>query len=171
VWLRYEQLAERGLNQQPERPMRHVLAVYLFTFVAACASGEDARFGDTHDVIVAERNESTPVVRDRSAAHFFIAFIVDTTGRVEKGSISFIGNAPEEWRGHFCNEYLEQRYRPVRREGVARRALMIHAFDTVDRGQTASLPTANMLFDSTRTAVFGRGVAAAVEQLETRPHC
>jgi hypothetical protein len=120
---------------------------------------------------VAERNESTPVVRDRPSAHFFIAFIVDTTGRVEPRSISFIGEAPEEWRGHFCNEYMEARFRPVRRGAVARRALMIHAFDTMLPRDSASLPTAKMLFDSTRTAVFGRGAAAAVEQLRTRPHC
>jgi hypothetical protein len=151
--------------------MRHKRAVYLCALVAACSSAEDARFGDTRDVIVAERNESTPVVRDRPAAHFFVAFIVDTTGRVEKRSISFIGDAPEEWRDHFCNEYIEAHFRPVRRGGVARRALMIHAFDTMYPRDSASLPTAKMLFDSTRTAVFGRGAAAAVEQLETRPHC
>jgi hypothetical protein len=140
-------------------------------FVAACSSGEDARFGDTHDVVVAERNESAPMVREYPAAHFFMAFIVDTGGRVEQHSISFIGEAPEEIRGLRCAELMNARFRPVRRAGVARRALMIHGFDVMPAGHTASLPTAQMIFDSTRTAVFGRGAVAAIEQLKTLPHC
>ena len=151
--------------------MRHKLAVYVCAFVAACSSGEDARFGDTHNVVVAERNESAPMVREYPAAHFFIAFIVDTAGRVEQNSISFIGEAPEALRSHLCAEYTDVRFRPVRRAGIARRALMIHGFDHTPSGHTASLPPAHERFDSTRTAVFGRGAAAAVEQLKTRPHC
>lgn len=151
--------------------MRHPLAVCACALLAACSSSEAARFGDTQNVVVAERNESAPVVRERPVAHFFIAFIVDTTGRVEQRSISFIGEAPEEFRGLRCAELLDARFRPVRRAGVARRALMIHGFDFWPAGHAASLPTTNMLFDSTRAAVFGHGVDAAVEQLKTRPHC
>jgi hypothetical protein len=155
--------------------------VCMSAFVAACTTQEVARFGDTRKLVVADRLESNPVawvrvssseeVRERQDAHFFIAFIVDTAGRVERGSITFVGEAPEVFRHPRCAEVMNYRFRPVRRAGVARRAFMIHGFDFWPGGHTASRPTANMLFDSTRAAVFGHGTAAAVEQLKTRPHC
>ena len=161
--------------------MRHQLAVCACALVAACSSSEAARFGDTHDLVVAEVLESNPLgrpfiisfaaeARERHPAHFFTAFVVDTTGLVEERSISFVGEAPEVFRRSRCAQLMTYRFRRVRRAGVARRALMIHPFDFKPAGPP-SLPTAGMLFDSTRAAVFGHGVDAAVEQLEARPHC
>lgn len=144
-------------------------------------SNEIARFGDTHNLVVAERLESNPVAwvsvstsqenSERHPAHFFIAFIVDTAGRVERGSIRFVGKVPEVFRGPQCAELMNTRFRPVRRAGVARRAFMIHGRDFWPGGNRESLPTTNMLFDSTRAAVFGHGVDAAVEHLKALPHC
>ena len=165
-----------------QRPMRHLLAVCTCALVAACSSSEAARFGDTHDLVVAEVLESNPLGRpfpfsfaaewrERHPAHYFAAFIVDTTGLVEERSISFIGAAPEIFRRARCAELMSFQFRRVRRAGVPRRALMIRPFDFTPASPTPSLPTAGMLFDSTRAAVFGHGVDAAVEQLRSRPHC
>jgi hypothetical protein len=160
---------------------KHVL--WMCAAIAACSCTRDVRFGDVRDVVVAEVLESNPVARpthfrppqviiaNPQGAHFFMAFIVDTTGHVEPQTVSFLGDAPVSFRAPLCAMLAGWQYEPVRRAGKRHRALVIRPFDFWPAHDSTHRPTANGGFDSTRAALVGHGVDAAVKHLETLPHC
>jgi TonB family protein len=98
-----------------------------------------------------------------------VAFVIDSTGRVEFPSISFVESAHPEFHKSVCDFVREARFIPPRRDGVPQRILVFMPF-------RFTLSTAPPLGPQTNVAVYQRRASERpreelVAELEGRPHC
>ena len=162
---------------------RNQVAALLAISVFLLPGCSKSRYGDDQDVVLAEVLESNATSSDqpheypkdslgnRQGANFLAAFLVDTTGHVDMKTVSFVRDAPAHLRGQVCKNLAGDIFRPVTRSGRLRRALVVRPFDFLPGGQSATVVTAGMRFDSTRAAIEAKGIHASLAELENRPHC
>lgn len=146
------------------------------------------RFRDLDAVVVADRGDARPIQgtgyvaypdeeRRRSVeAAFVIAFLVDTAGRVEHETISFIGGARSAFFSEACQWLLSQRYVPVRRAGSLRRSLVVTELSFTldhsgDPGEHRVIRAPRVNSERHRREFATMGVVAAAHELERHRHC
>jgi hypothetical protein len=173
-------------------------AVGFFGFVVACASargtagsqiGDAERFRDLPAVVMADSAEARPIPgtghvrypdeqRNRSIeAAFAFAFLLDTAGRVEYETVSFLGSAPTAFLSEACLWLRSQRFVPIRRDGIPRRTLVVSELSfTLDHsehvGRTHPVTRAPVVnAEKSRREFAAKGVAQSARELEARRHC
>ena len=111
---------------------------------------------------VAERQAGT-------GAWPLVAYVIDTTGRIEPRTLTFLPPAPpRSFRDEFCIWAGRVRFSPARVGGAARRALFVQPFSfEVSGGERRSLPDA----EPYRRRLRELGAVGAVAHLNSLPHC
>jgi TonB family protein len=102
-------------------------------------------------------------------ASFAAVFVVDTTGRVEWDTIAFTSDAPPPFRRAVCEYLRRQRMRPIERDGVLRRGLLVQPF-SFSLG-TGPAPPSEDIAAPIREAMMRQGVEATGRALARQPHC
>jgi TonB family protein len=143
-------------------------------------------FGDLADMVFANEEQArqgsaTGYVRYPDAernrgveATFAVAFVLDPTGRPEYPSVSFIGNAAPSFFAEVCRFLRGARYKPVHRDGLVRRALVVSDFTFTLEPQN---PTESRVHvqpvnvEQLRRMFIAKGLAESVNELETYRHC
>ena len=164
---------------------------------AACAAGTQrtgddgaprtaTRFGALADIVFANETDAQlfPETgyarypegeRKRSVeASFAVAFVLDSTGRAEYPSVSFIGNAAPTFLGEVCRFLRGARYAPVKRDGSLRRALVVTDFTFTLEPQHEVEPRTHVQpvnVEKLRRTFVAKGLAESVKELETHRHC
>lgn len=166
-----------------------VLAVVALSGCAAAASAvsshsapEEKRFPLAEELVLADSAEAQvptnglPLPRfpfaERSRgeeAAFVAAFVLDTLGRVESRSVTFVGDAPVPFARAVCEYYAAARYRAVRRDGVARRALIVVPWTFGLQGGRWEKRTIDA--SPVRERLRQEGAVAAAAELDSLPHC
>jgi hypothetical protein len=179
-------------------PFRYYLAVVSLAFLVACASargtagsqiGTSARFRDLAAVVMADSGEARPISgtgfvrypdepRRRSVeAAFAFVFLLDTAGRVEHETVSFLGSAPPAFLSEACLWLRSQRFVPIRRGGTLRRSFVVSELSfTLDHsehaGQTHPVTRAPVVnAEKLRREFAAKGVEQSAQELEARRHC
>jgi hypothetical protein len=193
-----------GANQaSPSSPasptvltQRHARLALATLGLAACATAShttvesapsEARFADVGSIVMADSGEGSQILNTARIrypeiqrttnveAAFAFAAVLDTTGKAEYSTISFIGNAQTPFHVEVCRWLRWARFEPVRRDGVARRALIVGELSftlhhTVEDAEH-ELPFRTVDSERIRRSLHARGVALSVQALETHPHC
>jgi len=102
-------------------------------------------------------------------AAFITAFILDTLGRVELPSISFLEDAPRAFAGAVCSYYRAARFAPARQNGAVSRALIVHPWTFGLSGGKWEHATIDA--GPVRSKFQREGAVAAISELQSRPHC
>jgi hypothetical protein len=95
--------------------------------------------------------------------------VLDTFGRAEMPSVTFVGDAPPAFARSVCRFLQSARFAPARPSGAATRALIAFAMtfqlsrEKFDNHETT--PRAVL------THLREVGVAAGMSQLQSLPHC
>lgn len=139
------------------------------------------------DLVLADSAESKPLdelhpqypalmQQDGVSAKLVAAFVVDTTGRVEIGSVRFLLDAPRPFAIAICDVLRKQRFEPVRRDGQRHPALVLAPYgffvggadqDTGDAHWARERPNVEAL----RAVIARTGLPNARSQLASRPGC
>ena len=139
------------------------------------------RFVRATELVVADRGETMPVDRLTAPryppaarqsgveAQFFAVAVLDTVGRIEMPSVTFLGAAPDQFRGAVCDYYRRVALTPVIRDRQPRRALVVAPW--VFALQGGALEGKQLDESGLRNALKGQGVAAYLPQLDSLPHC
>lgn len=168
-----------------------LVALGLLAMASGCATAPSRatagappapRFSAAADLVLADTGEAKrtgrypPMPRypeelraTNQEAAFASIFVVDTAGRVEYRTVSFAPDAPRPFLTAVCRFLREMHVAPIVGDGCPRRALVVRPWTFgLDDGVWF-----NRQFDEAplRRAIAADGVAAAVEQLEARPHC
>jgi hypothetical protein len=99
-----------------------------------------------------------------------VAFIVDTAGRVEPRSVSFLSPvAPQGFRTSICEFLLRARFEPLRQDGGARRALVLEPFLFGLEGGRFYHARPDM--GPQREAARRLGLDSTLALLDRQPHC
>ena len=144
-----------------------------------------ARFGDPDEITaVSLANLKAPIVRIpikyppqlesmQLAGAAVVAFVVDTTGAVEPGTVTFLNGPRAEFAGAVCESLPKYRYAPVVVEGRKRRALvvMLSAFLSREFPDRSIVPEASSLCSRIEENFAAGPIVTVVEQLEELPHC
>jgi TonB family protein len=103
-------------------------------------------------------------------AAFAVTYVIDTTGRVERRSITFTSNAALPFRRAVCDYLALASFEPVIRDGLARRALVVEPFTFYSRtgGQWRGK---EYNADYLRSVIRQEGIPETVPSLERQPHC
>lgn len=175
---------------------RHARLVCVSLGLAACATASraadtlapsEARFTDLASIVISDSGEGSlipytarvrypEIQRTTNAeAAFAFVFVLDTTGKAEYPTISFIGNAQQPFFVEACRWLRMVRFERVRRDGVARRSLVVGnlSFTLQRRPEEAEhyVPIREVDVEPIRRALRTKGVASSVQELEARPHC
>jgi hypothetical protein len=103
-------------------------------------------------------------------AYIVLAYVIDTTGRAEWRSASFLREGSASFRESVCDYLRRVRYTPLIQDGRARRALVIQAIAFGLEGgrlPPGSVPDPHPV----REQVRREGIAASVAAFELLPHC
>jgi hypothetical protein len=102
-----------------------------------------------------------------------VAFVVDTAGRVESGTASFLNNPTAEFRTAVCAALPQFRFHPLVLDGQKQRVLLVqmYAFNTLKTPDTADVARADSLTKASQERFGSRPVPDVVQELEQRPHC
>jgi hypothetical protein len=155
---------------------------------ATIAGGHLARFRDIPVLILADSGEVRPIPgtgylrypeqeRTKSIeAALVVAFVVDTAGRAEYETVSFIGGAPPAFLNEACLWLRSQRFTPVQRDGTVRRALVVTDLTfTLQPGPMGDVHLVNRAppvnAERRRRDFAAKGVVAAAHELEAHRHC
>ena len=145
------------------------------------AGSPTARFRAAEELVFADSVEAQipvshvpprfpPLERARGEeAGFVVALVLDTAGRAERHSVTFIGSAPPAFVHAVCTYYQAARYAPVHRDGTTRRALVVHPWDFSIEGVRLTRPQVDAA--PVRAHLTHSGSAAATAELESLPHC
>jgi hypothetical protein len=116
--------------------------------------------------------------RNRSVeAAFAFAFVLDTAGRVEYETVSFMGSAPQAFLSEACLWLRSQRFAPIRRGGMPRRSIVVSELSfTLDHsehsGRTHPVTRAPMVdAEKLRREIAAKGVTQSAHELEAHRHC
>ena len=101
------------------------------------------------------------------------AFVVDTTGAVEPGTVTFLNGPRAEFAAAVCTSFPNYRYAPVFVEGRKRRALgvMMSGFLSREFPDRSIVPDASSLRSRIEENFAAGPIATVMEQLEELPHC
>ena len=106
----------------------------------------------------------------REEAAFLVAFVLDTTGRAELPSVSFIGKATDPFARAVCNSFRTARYAPVAyRAGVPVRALGI--LETVFAIEGGEWYGKTLDGNPIRQRFGKEGAASALGEMRALRHC
>jgi hypothetical protein len=102
-------------------------------------------------------------------AGFASIYVLDTAGRVEYQTVSFAPDVTAAFRTVVCVYLRDMSFAPVVRDGRPRRALVVMPWTFgLEGGQWDKRQYDG---EPLRLALAREGVASAVVQLESRPHC
>ena len=162
-----------------------VAAVTVTSTVAAQAPLGEGRFRDpahiTGDpsglrsdpaVRVSQRYPDRARAANRTAAPV-AAFVVDTLGRVELPTASFLNDSDREFRQAVCELLPQLRFEPFILDGQKWRVLLVqfYAFNTWQAPDSVGVARARALMHERQENYARQPVAAVVSDLERRPHC
>lgn len=143
------------------------------------------RFGDPEEITAASlASLKAPIVRApikypaelesmQLAGAAIFAFVVDTTGAIEPGTVTFLNGPRVEFARAVCGSLPNYRYAPVVVEGRKRRALvvMLSAFLSREFPDHSIVPDASSLRSRIEENFAAGPIDTVVEQLEELPHC
>jgi hypothetical protein len=169
--------------------IQRVCHALLFTSIAVGTAAAQVkgvsvpRFAQPFELVIVDSAESRPLPSrahlryppsERARQHeagFTAVFVVDTLGRVEWQSTSFLGTAPPLFREAVCTLLREQRFTPISRDGKLRRGLVVTDF-TFSLGKGYERWAKNFtIAPSIRASIDREGIAQAILAIETQPHC
>ena len=174
---------------------RHARLVWLILGLACAPASRTgvnaplpvARFTDLASIVMSDSGEGKPlphtgrvtypdIQRAQSVeAAFAFAFVLDTTGRAEYPTISFIGSAQPPFFAEACRWLRMVRFERVRRDGVARRALVVGdlSFSLHRSLEDAEheAPIRQVDVERYRRAFLVKGLALSAQELEAHRHC
>lgn len=112
-----------------------------------------------------------PDERARRVEVAFVAVIIlDTLGRVELPSVSFVGDVPVAFAHAVCDFYKATRFAPVAsRSGGATRALVVYPWTFAITGGAWDGKTIDA--NPVRDRLQKEGAVIAIKELEPLPHC
>jgi hypothetical protein len=150
-------------------------------------SAPSARFADLGSIVIADSGEGKPqpgtfrvtypeLQRDLGVeAEFAFAYVVDTSGKTEYQTISFIGDVQPPFVAAMCRWLRTARFERVRREGVATRALIVGdiSFTLARSRQDAEqvAPMKRVDGERLRRSFRARGITSTTQELESHRHC
>jgi hypothetical protein len=139
------------------------------------------RFPRPQEVVVADTSDTRPftprpafrvpldIQSRRVEAAFGTIMIIDTTGRVEMPSVTFITDTPRSLQAAVCDVLRKERFSPVMHDQRPRRAALVMPWiigyfgGQLEKTRMDPTPITNSLRQ--------RGLAAYVAELDTLPHC
>ena len=148
-------------------------------------SRASGRFGDPEGIAaVSLATLKPPIVRTpiryprelegmQLAGAAIFAFVVDTTGAVEPGTVTFLNGPRAEFAAAVCSSFPNYRYAPVLVEGRKRRALgvMMSGFLSREFPDGSIVPEASSLRSRIEENFAAGPIVTVIEQLEELPHC
>ena len=137
-----------------------------------------ARYGIADELVLADSGEvifaNGPPRMDYgprgapSSAAFIMVFVVDTLGRVEMPSVSFGEAVAAPFIKAVCHALRDAEFRPVRREGVLRRALVVQNLIV----QRSDMPSAGLVSsEPLRRAIASNGIVETLAIFVKQSHC
>jgi outer membrane biosynthesis protein TonB len=143
------------------------------------------RFGDPEEIIpVSLATLKPPIVRApikyppelesmQLAGAAIFAFVVDTTGAVEPGTVTFLNGPRAEFAAAVCMALPKYRYAPVVVEGRRRRALVVlmSGFLSREFPDRSIVPDASSLRSRIEENFAAGPIVTVTDQLEGLPHC
>jgi hypothetical protein len=101
-----------------------------------------------------------------------VAFVIDTSGAVESGTVTFLKTVRFEFAAAVCNFLPQFRYAPVVVEGRKRRVLVVHMDAFLSRSPDRSVVSdASTLRSQLEEEFAGTPIRAVIERLRGLPHC
>lgn len=102
-----------------------------------------------------------------------VAFVVDTLGRVEVETASFLDNVDREFRDAVCAALPAMRFIPLEIGGQKMRVLLVqtYAFTTWSAPDAAGQARAAALVHASQERFATQPVTAVIRELDDRPHC
>jgi hypothetical protein len=102
-----------------------------------------------------------------------VAFVVDTLGRVELPTASFLNNSERAFRDAVCELLPQLRFEPFIVDGQKWRVLLVnlYAFVTWQAPDSVGVARSRALMYERQENYATQPVAAVVPELERRPHC
>jgi TonB family protein len=108
--------------------------------------------------------------RARKTETVVVAFIVDTTGRVEYPTVSFLQTARQPLHESVCDVLRAARFSPGQSQGRTQRAVVVVPFSfAVLRDVLEGMPTFDIA--SYQRALANQPRDSVIAQLERAPHC
>jgi hypothetical protein len=144
-----------------------------------------ARFRDPEEITaVPTASLKTPIFRPQIkypselesmqlAGAAIVAFVVDTTGAVEPGTVTFLNGPRAEFAAAVCMSLPKYRYAPVLVEGRKRRVLtvQIQAFLSHQFPDRSIVADASSLRSRLEEEFLTAPIVAVVDRLGELPHC
>lgn len=161
------------------------LSVLVITGVLGAQAPDTTRFKDPEGITA----DPTGLLRDTTvmiapaypsnleAEHVtgapVVAFVIDTTGRVEIQTASFLNSSRPEFEKAVCDLLPNVRFRPFLVGGQKWRVLLVEmfAFNTWAASDTAGMRVSSNLANSTQEEFSTRPIAGVVDKLASLPHC
>ena len=102
-----------------------------------------------------------------------VAFVVDTLGRVELPSASFLNDTPAEFERAVCDVLPQLRFIPLEVGGTKERVLFVEpfTFQTLKGPDTGEWQVANVLAQKRQETFATQPITKSIPYLESRPHC
>lgn len=102
-----------------------------------------------------------------------VAFVVDTLGRVELPTASFLNDTPPEFERAVCQMLPKLRFIPLEVGGVKQRVLFVEpiTFQTLQLPDTDGYQAAKALAEKRQQHFATHPITEAIPYLEARSHC
>lgn len=102
-----------------------------------------------------------------------VAFVIDTIGRVEFPTASFLNASPPEFRDAICVFLLDLRFEPFFVGDQKRRVLLVQAYDfnTSKNRDSTTLKAAAALATASQEEFAASPMSSVVAGLDDLPHC
>ena len=157
------------------------LAASLFAGTVQAQSSLPLRLARPDEVVLADSSESRKVDplsslelpidprMGKQEAAFAALYVIDTTGHVEMPTVSFTAGGTREFYDVVCASLKKAQFAPIRRNGDARRGLVIETWTFSHEGGQWH----DKAYDAApiRAAVIREGMRAVASSLESQPHC
>ena len=146
---------------------------------AAAPVSAQQRFPSAREIVVPDSGEGGPItpmpplVYPVGARGMEVALgtlhVIDTAGRAEMLSVTFVTETPPMFRAAVCDFLAKARWVPVRRGNGPRRAVLVGGYVFTRNGGT--LDGRKLDARAIMLSLKQRGLAAYVPELDTLPHC
>ena len=102
-----------------------------------------------------------------------VAFVIDTTGSVEPGTVTFLNGPRHEFAAAVCDGLPKSRYPPFVIEGRKRRVLIVqmHAFLSQQYPDPSVVPDALSLRSRIEEEFAVTPIVTVIDRLKELPHC
>lgn len=102
-----------------------------------------------------------------------VAFVIDTTGRVEQETATFLNESRKEFVRAVCDVLPRLRFQPFLLDGRKWRVLLVttYGFNNWAKLDTATLNAASALVRKSQEAFSTKPISTVIEQLVPLPHC